>query len=118
MAAWRIIDECRYVLRREFSPIPFPPANLEVESMNTSGEIAIRGMKVERVDKRVARRLYNLGSKIYLLPCNCRLGSYWFGSGCPIDILGHRSFEAQVNEFEYYNCDNERGRYASYYIKA
>ena len=27
------------------------------------------------------------------------------------------SFDKLVNAFEYYNCDNERGRYAAYYVE-
>ena len=80
--------------------------------------IAIHGKKVKRMRKDVARRRYDQGQRIFLLASNCIYGSYWFGSGCPVDNSDDRTFDAQVNEFEYYNCDNERGYYACYYVNA
>lgn len=77
------------------------------------------GERVIRVNKKVARQMYNNGKQIWLIPDMMRLDNAW-QSPCPIstkDNGGDREFDARVNEFVYYNCDNERGRGVKYFIK-
>lgn len=71
-----------------------------------------------RVNKRVARRMYDKGKRVFLIPDMMRLNNAW-QSPCPIskeDNGGDRSFDARVNEYRYYNCDNERGRGVKYFV--
>ena len=76
---------------------------------------------MKKVNKTTARKMYNNGVTIYLLPSNVGLNSVWV-SPCPVNnidnnaIYSPRSFDAVINEFEYYNCNNELGRYTHYYI--
>ena len=82
--------------------------------MYSAGQMCISGY--ERVDKRRARRLYNEGIELYMVPCNCsvhsmftiRMGEYW-DRDYPFDIV--------VNEFEWYNCNAETGKYTMFFIK-
>lgn len=73
----------------------------------------------KRVDKRVARRLFNEGEAIFLVPCNCDVHSlftyeigkdYW-------GIDEDPDFDKVVNAFEWYNCNSELGRYTMFFIK-
>lgn len=77
--------------------------------------------KLERVDKRVARRLFDEGMTIQLLPCKVGHGSMWiispyFTSKANIQD-DTTTFDSLVDNFEYYNCCNEIGRYAAYYVQ-
>lgn len=87
--------------------------------MYTAEQMCIHDYK--RVDKRVARRLYNEEETIYLVPCNCNVHSMFT---CEINVMnsdiyidGEYSFDRIVNAFEWYNCDSERGAYTMFFIK-
>lgn len=76
--------------------------------------VEINGYK--RIRKDEARRLYNEGTTIYLLPWKVYPDDNhpWIK---PYKMEGG-PFEKVVNEFEYYNCNiAELGYYAAYYIK-
>ena len=69
---------------------------------------------MKRISMTVARRLFNKGIEIYMLPSKAVIGSIWI---LPIGI--HRdetSFEAHVNEYRYYNCSVETGKRVHFYI--
>lgn len=70
----------------------------------------------KRINKTVARRLYNEGKIIYLHPCKVHPNSAWMPPTPFIKVTDQTEFGKLVNAFEYYNCDNERGRYCAYYI--
>lgn len=65
-----------------------------------------------KITKPTARRLYNEGSKILLTPCHLRP----IPCGVYVSNASGRDFDKLINEFEYYNCNNETGRYAAYYV--
>lgn len=75
---------------------------------------------VERIDKRTARKLYNAGKTIYLQGCTMRFDNMW-QSACPIskdrEQWEGQNFDSTVNEYTYYNCDSERGRYVHFYVR-
>ena len=73
----------------------------------------------KRVTKRTANKLFNTGTTIYLLPCKASMYSIWF-SPYPFNINAceDMDFTKIVNSFEYYNCNNELGKYTSFYVKA
>jgi len=77
----------------------------------------IEGKRYEQVSKPTARKLFKQGRTIYLNACLMMPGNVW-QSFCPIktDTIQGTTFETQVNEFEYYNCDSERGKYANFFI--
>lgn len=71
-----------------------------------------------KINKTKARKLFNEGKEIHLLPCKVCFGTMWLGEGSAISnkrLIS--SFDAIVNEYEFYNCNNELGKYAAYYIK-
>ncbi len=75
-----------------------------------------------RVNKARARAGFNNGEVVRITPVNGRptTNSPW---QLWVDIQRDyvcnvgKSFDEIINEFEYYNCNSEVGRYAKYYMK-
>lgn len=68
-----------------------------------------------QVSIKKAERYFNEGRQLWLHPCNLRLNNAW-QNPMPLskDIqdnphYNEASLRSIVNEFSYYNCDNERG---------
>lgn len=76
--------------------------------------IACNGFK--RISKIAAKRMFEAGEDIYLLPCNVAPGSVYI---LPAMLCkdNSQSFSNSVNAFEIYNCNTEVGKYAAYYIQ-
>ncbi len=81
-------------------------------------------MKFRRVTKPTARKLYDRGCKILLLPCNVS-ESALDGSNMwikPVTISQDtcaeqfNKFDRTVRSFQYYNCNSELGYYPHYYV--
>ena len=75
---------------------------------------------VKRISKTVARTLYNKGEDVLFIPCNCRPEPDFWGLSIweNKDLDGqYKDFDTLVSYYESYNCRNELGRYAAYYIK-
>ena len=69
---------------------------------------------MKRISMAAARRLFNNGVEIYMLPSKAVIGNIWI---LPIGI--HQddiSFEAHVSEYRYYNCSAETGKRVHFYI--
>lgn len=75
---------------------------------------------IVQIAKQRARRLYEQGKTIYLQSCNMRFNGMW-QSACPIDketrSWEEQTFDSLVNEYTYYNCDQERGKYPCFFVK-
>ena len=78
-----------------------------------------------KVDKKSARRMFNCGLTIHLLPCNFRgdvLQEDSFFGHCKISLLDNKEessiklFDNLVNSFTYYNCNSETGTYPHFYV--
>lgn len=78
----------------------------------------------KRITKPIARKMYNHGISILLLPCNV-IDSIVDGSHPwlkPITISLFTSeddsnkFDRAVNAYEYYNCNAELGYYSHYFV--
>ena len=70
-----------------------------------------------RINKREARKLYNLGRTITILPCKANPNSPWFSNSTISKESTDKGFDALVNEFAYYNCNTpELGRRPAFYI--
>ena len=80
---------------------------------------------VKQVSAPMAKKAYENNEPIWMHPCMMRVDNMWqkpmptskkqvednaFTSGS--------TFESIVNDFRYYNCDNERGKYPIYFIPA
>ena len=72
----------------------------------------------KRINKAAARNIYNGGGVVYIVPRMVPVkGSAWFTAGEIISgLYPERSFDQIVNVYEFYNCNNEVGRYAAYYV--
>ena len=72
-----------------------------------------------RINKREARKLYNLGKPITILPCKANPNSPWLSNSEVSKESTNRDFDALVNEFTFYNCNTaELGRYPAFYVVA
>jgi hypothetical protein len=71
-----------------------------------------------RIQKRTARRLFNAGLSITVCPNKYNVyNEFW----CCKDTINKSetdlSFDQFINAFEYYNCNNELGRYTAFYTE-
>ena len=58
------------------------------------------------------------GKAVKVCPVNMRVNDAWKWSlWATVSKPGECEFEAFVNEFEYYNCNNETGRYAKFFVE-
>ena len=66
---------------------------------------------IRRINKREARNRFNKGEDIYIRPCK-------LNPVLTYSIISRLSgnFDTAVDAFEYYNCNNETGTYASFYV--
>ena len=72
-----------------------------------------------RINKREARKLYNLGRTITVLPCKANPNSPWFSNSTVSKESTDKDFDALVNEFTYYNCNtSELGHRPAFYVVA
>lgn len=71
-----------------------------------------------KINKQRAKKLYEAGKKIMLVPCKLMYGSPWHPE-CVIQRgnVGYCNFTTLVNSFVYYNCSYETGYYPHYYIQ-
>lgn len=81
--------------------------------------------KVRQTTKQGARKAYEDGKDIWLFPCLMAIGNPWQSpySTSKEKTEGNAwtersTFDDIVNDFAYYNCDNERGRYPIFFIPA
>jgi hypothetical protein len=85
--------------------------------MRYTGEfIKIGNKEVKQVNKTTAKKLYDSGKTIYLNAANMRLNNCWT-SPMPLDNSAGEKFKTMINEYEYYNCCNERGTYANFFTE-
>lgn len=70
---------------------------------------------MKRISMTVARRLFNKGTEIYMLPSKVAVENIWI---LPTNLhKGDSSFDAQVNAYRYYNCSAETGNRIHFYIE-
>ena len=71
-----------------------------------------------KIRKNTARKLFNEGHELIIIPCNCSPNGFWVkGFRICKTKLENSDFDRLINEFEYYNCNSELGRYTHYYIE-
>lgn len=80
-------------------------------------KIEYNGFK--RISKAMARKLFNNGTPVYILPCKVKLDNAWIQPAIARkDNYYSEDFDMIINAFEFYSCQyNELGKYASYYLK-
>lgn len=75
-------------------------------------------MGLIRVQRRTAKRLFEEGKDIFITPHKMRFSTQW---NPPYSIKAGRSeskFDDIVNNFVYYQCNTETGKYPSFYVKS
>lgn len=81
----------------------------------------------KRVNKATARKMYNHGCSILLLPCKVGESAlyestsqnHWvrpYSMSLMTSEEETNRFDRAVNTYEYYNCNAELGYYAHYYV--
>lgn len=84
--------------------------------MNT-GKLFIQGMYLERIDKRTARKEFNKGTQLLIIPCKANpYHGLWRYSQYNKSMVIPASFDGLCAMISYYNCNRECGMYLSYYI--
>ena len=76
-------------------------------------------MEYVRVNKPTARKMYNYGLTVNLLPCKVSTNRIWIR---PYTInkaeseYSENQFDRTVIAFQFYNCNAETGYYPSFYV--
>ena len=76
----------------------------------------------KRVNKPTARKMYNRGFTIEIIPCKVLFTKDEFAWIKPFvtnikdSTESENKFDRMVNAFEYYNCNAETGYFAHYYV--
>lgn len=78
-----------------------------------------KGVKFNRINKRTAEKAYNNGKTVIFCPVNVRPFTFWH---LEIEISKNSqgnngvAFKQVVNNFEFYNCNSETGKYTAFYM--
>ena len=81
--------------------------------------ITVKNLK--RISKAAARKAYNNGQKVLIVPCKVNPCNMW-GIGHFFNKQDGDGFDYEfdkvVNYYSYYNCSyNELGKYPAYYVE-
>ena len=82
-----------------------------------------QGVTYERISKIKAKKLYYLGKTICIAPVNANM----YYASCDLYIYINKNdlkskygytphFDTIINEFSFYNCNNELGTYLKYFV--
>ena len=77
--------------------------------------------RVKQISKRTARKLWDEGREIYLHSSNMRFDNMWqhlMPAGKDYYSFVGYTFDQVCSSYETFNCDNERGRYIHFFVKA
>lgn len=70
-----------------------------------------------KIRKNTARKLFNNGKELILMPCKCHWGAVGLmGIAISKNYITHADFDSLVNAFEYYNCNSQLGNYTAFYF--
>lgn len=69
----------------------------------------------KRINKTTARRLFDQGVKIALLPCKMHPANTWQAPA--VVSMASGSFDQVCNAYHYYNCNyTKTGKYIAFYV--
>lgn len=78
------------------------------------------GKNLRQVNKQTAKKAYEAGQTVYLLPSNCGFVNPWINPS-PMrqedEQWSSDNFNSRVNEYQYYNCNYGTGYYPHYYVE-
>lgn len=76
--------------------------------------------RVTQISKRKARKYWEDGKTIYFHSSNLMFDCIWQhpmpAEKNGFSFVGH-SFDSVCDEYMYYNCDSERGKYIHFFVK-
>ena len=75
----------------------------------------IKFQDFERITKPQARKIYENGGGVYIIPAKCYPSGVWVSAYMMQNTNGARPFDSVVNEYTYYNCNNYLGKYPAFY---
>lgn len=70
---------------------------------------------MQKINKAVARKLYDNNQPFWIVACNLRPECGILIGSASFERMADIPFDNMVNSFEYYNCNNNTGRYAAFY---
>lgn len=71
-------------------------------------------MNYRKITKAAARKRYDNGEPVQIVPCKCSPASVWF-TGFEM-VKQDQTFDQFVNAFSYYNCCPELGTRPAFYV--
>ena len=72
---------------------------------------------IQQISINKAKSLFDRGVTIFIQSSNMPFDGMWF-SALDINFEHGVEFEALINSFRVYNCNDERGNYIHFYVKA
>lgn len=69
-----------------------------------------------RISKQAACKRYEDQQLVVIVPCKCVPGNK-YGIENRMYNVGGRTFDQYINEWSFYNCNNELGRYPAFYVR-
>lgn len=72
--------------------------------------------KFTRISKPMARKLFNQGAKIALCPFKCNPCGFYMSAFITQKSEDNSDFNKLVNSYEHYNCSQQLGKYAAFYM--
>jgi hypothetical protein len=78
------------------------------------------GVEYERITKTQARKMYDLGQKVYICPSKARVNSPWIVlfELCEFGWAMGDTFQRALDRYEIFNCNSELGWTCKYFKKA
>ena len=96
-----------------------------MRNLEFTGNLYGEHLTIKQVSKPTAKKLYKQGKTVFLQSCKFHPIGVW-SNAMPMNIKdgdikpnwaeSDTKFENRVNSFEYYNCSNEQGQYAHFYV--
>ena len=81
--------------------------------------IYYNGLRLYRINKRLARKLVNMGCDIYVKPHKMNANNIFCNmmiiNGNTLDNCS-KTFDDYVNIYQYYNCNSECGYYCDFWF--
>ena len=71
---------------------------------------------MEKINKTQARKMFNQGINLQMIPNKCNPNSAWFEGAYIFDNSDEDTFDTLVNKITRYNCNSELGYYLAYYV--
>lgn len=75
---------------------------------------------VERIDRRKAAKMYNMGFDVQFIPCKLNPENDFYSLGIVENMFlcgQYGDFNKLLNAYEYFNCRPDTGNYTAFYVE-